>query len=687
MALPIHVLKSDTVLNSDQSVLLRVLRTLIQISSPSPCSSPVPPTASAPVPPKRRSTINEVEVESNLAASNDETLKSDSTNAAKKSLAKGDTNSNSCNNDLSVIQLAAKMLLQHLIYYLGHFPLPILGAARVSSFISEVDDNTFLKNNDDELTSEVLNAPNVLFFIINNSSIVSIVDLGHGSSSDNLTNGQPLVRTIVRDLIGKFSWDSALISSLFNLKSDQASNYRCDSSQISFKSSNMAVESEDKDDLGEQADPLGLVLKDIGKNILNSKNGNFNAPALTCNDHLDQLEENMIALLSNQHYQEMNFIERPIFLKRPNNVGKNFSCTDQSQEKKNNDNNAYNCFMNGRQFIDQLGYFLWEKRVSIELLNKNERLLRELRNLDNQKCRETHKIAVIYVADGQEDKNSILMNKAGSEAFEKFVAGLGWEVNLENHLGFRGGLQQNKSTGETTPYYSTSFYEVIFHVSTRIPAKSGDSDSIRRKLTHLGNDEVHIVWSEHSRDYRRGIIPTEFCDVLIVIYPLLHYPGYYRIFISRKPEVPFFGPLYSGAFVHHNLLAYLVRETAINASRACRLQVPCYQNYFEERAKSIETIIKYHRESKCFEDFASSIYSPQLTAPLSSQSSQLPMRQISNLSQSGISVTSISSVSSSSNLNQSEGQNHSPSLQGASPKSRFRPASLSAIEFRPSMAK
>ena len=35
-----------------------------------------------------------------------------------------------------------------------------------------------------------------------------------------------------------------------------------------------------------------------------------------------------------------------------------------------------------------------------------------------QKCRETHKVAVIYVAEGQEDKASILANNAGSEEFE-----------------------------------------------------------------------------------------------------------------------------------------------------------------------------------------------------------------------------------------------------------------------------
>ena len=55
------------------------------------------------------------------------------------------------------------------------------------------------------------------------------------------------------------------------------------------------------------------------------------------------------------------------------------------------------------------------------------------------------------------------------------------------------------------------------------------------QMRHLGNDEVHIVWSEHSRDYRRGIIPTEFGDVIIVIYPLKN--GLFRIQINRKTEV------------------------------------------------------------------------------------------------------------------------------------------------------
>lgn len=47
--------------------------------------------------------------------------------------------------------------------------------------------------------------------------------------------------------------------------------------------------------------------------------------------------------------------------------------------------------------------------------------------------RETHKIAVFYVAEGQEDKHSILTNTAGSQAYEDFVSGLGWEVIVQTN--------------------------------------------------------------------------------------------------------------------------------------------------------------------------------------------------------------------------------------------------------------
>lgn len=55
------------------------------------------------------------------------------------------------------------------------------------------------------------------------------------------------------------------------------------------------------------------------------------------------------------------------------------------------------------------------------------------------------------------------------------------------------------------------------------------------QVRHLGNDEVHIVWSEHWRDYRRSSFRTQFGDVLIVLYPLPS--GLVRVQINKTPSV------------------------------------------------------------------------------------------------------------------------------------------------------
>ena len=48
-------------------------------------------------------------------------------------------------------------------------------------------------------------------------------------------------------------------------------------------------------------------------------------------------------------------------------------------------------------------------------------------------------------------------------------------MELETHTGFMGGLQRNGTTGDTAPYYATSFTECLFHVSTRMPSNSEEA--------------------------------------------------------------------------------------------------------------------------------------------------------------------------------------------------------------------
>lgn len=47
------------------------------------------------------------------------------------------------------------------------------------------------------------------------------------------------------------------------------------------------------------------------------------------------------------------------------------------------------------------------------------------------------------------------------------------------HKGFLGGLEQNKTAGDTAPYYATSTCEIIYHVSTRMPVGNEESKHIK----------------------------------------------------------------------------------------------------------------------------------------------------------------------------------------------------------------
>lgn len=146
------------------------------------------------------------------------------------------------------------------------------------------------------------------------------------------------------------------------------------------------------------------------------------------------------------------------------------------------------------------------------------------------------------------------------------------------------------STGESALYWANSTLEVIFHEIVSMPTIDSDPQQIQkaamlfyRKLIsfqkrHVGNDFVHIIWSEHLRDYNPLTITSQFNEAHIIIYPLPN--GLFRIQTYRIPavsthknycvtaQVPPYGPLQHGMVVNKELLSILVRETAVNANRA-----------------------------------------------------------------------------------------------------------------------
>ncbi|XP_074441280.1 ral GTPase-activating protein subunit alpha-1 isoform X14 [Larus michahellis] len=525
-----------------------------------------------------------------------------------------------------LISVAARTVITHLVNHLGHYPMSG-GPAMLTSQVCENNDNPYSES--PELSPELFENPNLQFFVLNNTSLVSCIqiqaedDMPGGGLSAGLASANSNVRIIVRDLSGKYSWDSAILYGPSSLcGSSQQTSFALSLSQqdkpedafSSFEhvedvSARDGITLQVKrkfrdtvptwDTIRDEEDALDELLQYLGvtsPECLQRTGVSLNIPAPQPVCISEKQENDVINAILKQHTEEKEFVEKHF-------SDLNMRAMEQDEPTSQKPQSAfYYC----RLLLSILGMNSWDKRRSFHLLKKNEKLLRELRNLDSRQCRETHKIAVFYVAEGQEDKHSILTNTGGSQAYEDFVAGLGWEVNLTNHCGFMGGLQKNKSTGLTTPYFATSTVEVMFHVSTRMPSDS--DDSLTKKLRHLGNDEVHIVWSEHTRDYRRGIIPTEFGDVLIVIYPMKNHM--FSIQIMKKPEVPFFGPLFDGAIVNGKILPIMVRATAINASRALKSLIPLYQNFYEERARYLQTIVQHHLEPTTFEDFAAQVFCP-----------------------------------------------------------------------------
>uniref|UniRef100_A0A673BZB0 Ral GTPase activating protein, alpha subunit 1 (catalytic) n=1 Tax=Sphaeramia orbicularis TaxID=375764 RepID=A0A673BZB0_9TELE len=566
-----------------------------------------------------------------------------------------------------LVSIAARTVITHLVNHLGHYPMSG-GPATLSSQVCENQDNPYSESAD--LGPELFHSPNLQFLVLNGSTLLSVLQIRSesgvpgGGMTAGLSSAPACVRVIIRDVAGKHSWDSAVLygpppcspnspahTLLTHTQSSHIGNLHLHTPKVSEeeKGEQRVVEGENGlqeeekehrldeevdrgepgleqmlapplakrmcreavpawDSLREGDDALDEMLQYLGYSspeCLQRAGMPLNIPAPPPACVSEKQENDVINAILKQSAAEREFV-----LHRGEEL--NMRAVQQTEPETETSQSAfYYC----RLLINILGLNSWEKS-NFHLLRKNEKLLRELKNLDSRQCRETHKIAVFYVAEGQEDKHSILTNTAGSQAYEDFVSGLGWEVDLTTHCGFMGGLQRNRSTGQTTPYYATSTTEVIYHVSTRMPH---DQDhNLTKKLRHLGNDEVHIVWSEHSRDYRRGIIPTEFGDVLIIIYPMKNHM--YSIHILKKPEVPFFGPLFDGAIVDMKILPTMVRATAINASRALKSLIPLYQNFYEERARYLETIVQHHQEPTTFEDYAARVYSPAPCTHLPSDS-------------------------------------------------------------------
>ena len=509
------------------------------------------------------------------------------------------------------VREAAEVFLLTLLTHYNNFPT-VAGTEQISSWTSPKDIDE--------------SGPDLLYFIWNGSTILSFQEVDGNS-------GFPYVRITARTYTGKYVWDLSLdyegpaknrarsrMTQLLSSTSPSSSSSSTDTSSSSSSSSISPSSSS-------SAQTLALPAFTLPTGATPAYRAGFNY-------------DNTDMLLQSLRWLETNHPEtRPsdsIYFSQPYSPSSGvaaaieFSCGQiQNQIQTENQHistldlsqrlpfpikpespTPISALHHCRLFLSHIGFLTPESRQTLHFLDNNARFKRSLKELDKLGGREVMKIGVIYVKPGQEDQHSILANDTRSPKFARFLAGLGWEVNLATHAGFMGGLDRKSTTGYSAPYYCDALFEVIFHDITRMPTHCDDPQQIHKKR-HVGNDIVHIVWSEHSRLYRPSTITSQFNDVHIIIYPLPN--DLYRISIQQKDNIGLFGPLQDGMILTEDLLGPLVRTTAINANRVVRKLQEVYRKPFPIRAYHIREINQRYKVDKPFDTFLGTLFPPVIS--------------------------------------------------------------------------
>ncbi|KAF1522909.1 Tuberin, partial [Eudyptes sclateri] len=157
------------------------------------------------------------------------------------------------------------------------------------------------------------------------------------------------------------------------------------------------------------------------------------------------------------------------------------------------------------------------------LLLPNETFERSVQLLDQIPSYDTHKIAVLYVGEGQSNNEiAILSNEHGSYRYTEFLTGLGKLIELKDCQPdkiYLGGLDVCGDDGQFTYCWHDDIMQAIFHIATLMPTKDSDKNRCDKKR-HLGNDFVSIVYNDSGEDFKLGTIKGQFNFVHVIITPL-----------------------------------------------------------------------------------------------------------------------------------------------------------------------
>lgn len=165
-----------------------------------------------------------------------------------------------------------------------------------------------------------------------------------------------------------------------------------------------------------------------------------------------------------------------------------------------------------------------------------------LLNYDEHVLVNNFKFGMIYQKLGQTTEEALFGNRSHCSAMDQFLDMLGQRVVLSQHSGYRGGLDtQFGQTGQYSVYTEHQGKEVMLHVATLLPFSETDSQQLQRKR-HIGNDIVSLVFQEGQTPFSPDMVTSHFLHAYIVVQPDAEHPDHYRVTVTARSDVPYFGP-------------------------------------------------------------------------------------------------------------------------------------------------
>jgi len=152
------------------------------------------------------------------------------------------------------------------------------------------------------------------------------------------------------------------------------------------------------------------------------------------------------------------------------------------------------------------------------------------------------KFGMIYQKVGQTTEEALFGNRGHSAAMEGMLEAVGRRVALAQHQGYRGGLDtQFGQTGQHSVYTEHQGKEVMFHVATLLPFSETDTQQLQRKR-HIGNDIVSVVFQDGQTPFSPDMVTSHFLHAYIVVRPEPGEGDSYRVAVTARADVPYFGP-------------------------------------------------------------------------------------------------------------------------------------------------